>query len=646
MSEKSNKIESFLITPQEAILSPFLQGMAPDPVHLTVSEWADRYRYLSSKSSAEPGIWRTARTPYLREPMDSLSPSDPCESVTLIFGAQLGKTECGLNWTGSIIDIAPGPMLMVQPTDKMSDKVVKQRLDPAIDDSPQLANKVSTKKSRDGSNSLESKDFPGGILLMAGANSPANLASMPIRYLFADEVDRYPDDVGGEGDPLNLARMRSNTFGSSKKELVTSTPTIEGQSRIAAEYDLTDQREYYVPCPECAHYQTLKFKNLQFEKDPKKRREGELVEDVAYSCEDCGVLIPEHKKTWMLEQGEWRARFPNIKHKKGYFINSLYSPLGWKSWGQIATQFLDAQKSPSALKTFVNTILAETWKQKGDAPDWERIYRRRLSYDFGTCPEGTLFLTAGVDIQRDRIEMEIVGWGRDKKNWSIDYVVIPGETAQADPWAKLWDYLNMTFPVEGSDVPLRIEQMAVDSSDQTQMVYNQVRKVSDDRVMAIKGMDNQILQVAQPRIMDIDYKGQKIARGVKMWPVGVSMIKDEIYGWLRLPEPLDGDPIPVGWSSFPQYSKEYFRQLTSEERVKRIVRGRVGYRWETKYERNEGLDCRVYARAAAYVYGMDRFQEPQWTQLEQRLAENPKINQNTNKKKTKKKKAPNPYTGQ
>ena len=237
----------------------FLSGLAPDPIHLTVSQWADKYRMLSSKSSAEPGRWSTDRTPYLRAPMDALSPSDPCETVVLLFGSQLGKTETGLNWVGSIIDLAPGPMLMVQPTDKMSDKVVNQRLDPAIKESPRLAKKVSTKKSRDGSNSMEQKDFEGGTLMLSGANSSSNLASMPVRYLFMDEVDRYPLDVNEEGDPVSLARARTRTFGNSK-ELVTSTPTIDGASRVQSEYDLTDQNEFYVPCPDCGHKQTLKFK--------------------------------------------------------------------------------------------------------------------------------------------------------------------------------------------------------------------------------------------------------------------------------------------------------------------------------------------------------------------------------------------------
>jgi len=629
----------------EVMAGAFLSGLAPDPIHLTVSQWADKYRMLSSKASAEPGRWSTDRTPYLRAPMDALSPSDACEVVVLLFGSQLGKTETGLNWVGSIIDLAPGPMLMVQPTDKMSDKVVNQRLDPAIKDSPRLASKVSTKKSRDGSNSMEQKDFDGGTLMLSGANSASNLASMPVRYLFMDEVDRYPLDVGDEGDPVSLARARTRTFGNSK-ELVTSTPTTEGSSRVQAEYDLTDQAEFYVPCPDCAHFQTLKFKSLTFDSDGMKRDRGELPEDVTYQCEECGVLIPEYEKTKMLSRGVWRSKKPHIKRRKGFFLNSLYSPLGWYSWAQIAADWMDAQgpENLTNLKTFINTVLAQTWKEKGDAPDWERLYRRRSSYDFGVCPEGVLFLTAGVDIQRDRIEIEIVGWGRSKRSWSVDYIVIPGKTTDTEVWAQLWAFLEMTWKVTGSERKIPIERMAVDSSDQTQMVYNEVRSQPAARVMAIKGSDTQALTVGPPKPMDIDFNGRKFARGVNLWSVGVSIIKEEIYGWLRLEPPLEDDEeFPPGWCEFPQYKKEFFRSLTAEEKVKRITRGRVRYAWEVKYERNEALDCRVYARAAAYVYGLDRFQDEQFKQLESRLAENSEITHNT-KRKVRKKGRVNPYT--
>ena len=623
---------------------PFMRGLQPDPVHLTVSQWADEYRMLSSRSSAEPGRWKTARTPYLREPMDSLSPNNTTQTVTMLFGAQLGKTETGLNWIGSIIDTAPGPMLMVQPNGDMVKKVVRQRLDPAINESPTLREKVAEQKGRDGGNSLQSKEFVGGILIMAGANAPAGLASMPIRYLFLDEVDRYPGDVGEEGDPVNLALARTRTF-ANRKILITSTPTEAGNSRIEISFEESDQRHFYVPCPDCGHEQVLKFGNLKWDKrTDEKGQEHHLPETVAYCCESCGVLIPEHKKTWMLEQGQWVAHRPEVKYHRGYRMNSLYSPLGWYSWAEIVADFLRAVKRPADFKVFVNTVLAETWQDTADVPDWEALYRRRDEYKFNTAPRGVLFLTAGVDVQRDRIEVEIVGWGRDFKSWSVDYRVLKGVTAEPEVWKQLWAVLAEQWPVEGTTRKLKLAMMAVDSSDQTQTVYKQVRDVADPRVMAVKGNDNQVVMVAQPKAMDIDINGQKIFRGVQLWNVGVSHIKTELYGFFRLSLPLDDEPEPPGFCHWPQYEKEYFLQITSEVRRRRTIGGRTAFRWEKLYERNEALDCRVYARAAAYVYGIDRFTPEQFEQLEKYLDDSAELNQNKGAAQSKNS-AVNPFTG-
>lgn len=647
MSETNapEQVNPYLANAQICFTEAFFRGIQPDPVDLKVSEWADKYRFLSSRASSEPGRWQTARTPYLREPMDSLSPQDPTKMVTMLFGSQLGKTETGLNWIGSIIDTAPGPMLMVQPTTDMVKKVVRQRLDPAINETPVLLEKVADQKGRDGGNSMQSKEFEGGILIMAGANSPAGLASMPIRYLFLDEVDRYPGDVDGEGDPVNLAKARTRTFPNAKT-LLTSTPTESGNSRVETSFEDSDQRHFYLPCPDCGHRQTLKFGNLLWDKevDESTGKEKDLPETTCYMCEECGSLIPEHKKTWMLENGEWVPHRPEIKYHRGYFLNSLYSPLGWYSWGEIVADFLKAKGRPSELKVFVNTVLAETWHEKGEVPDWEAIYRRRLEYDFNTVQKGVLFLTAGVDIQRNRIELEIVGWGRDYRSWSIDYRVLKGDTSDSEVWGQLWRILNETWEVPGSSQRIKLGMIAVDSSDQTQIVYKQVRDTKDPRVMAVKGMDNQVVPVAQPKTVDIDFNGRKIFRGVQFWPVGVSVIKTELYGFFRLAPPLeDGESYPVGFCEWPQYEKEYFLQLTAEQRVRRTVNGRTAFRWEKKYERNEALDCRVYARAAAYVFGLDRFTDEHFLELENRLEDLPEIQHN--KQEPQKPKGVNPYTG-
>ncbi len=631
--------ESVLPSAQDVWTKTFFQAIQPEHVKITPSEWADEHRVLSSKASSEPGRWRTSRTPYVKEPLDSLGPQCKATTIVLMWASQVAKTETGLNWIGYVMDVAPGPMLMVQPNEAMIKKVVRQRLDPAINETPRLREKVSENKGRDSSNNLFTKDFPGGQLIMAGANAPAGLASMPIRYLFGDEIDRWPGDVGGEGDPVELAEARTRTFPNAKR-FYTSTPTEKGHSRIETAFEESDQRHYYVPCPHCAHMQTLRFGNLHWDIDDRAM----LIEgSVYYQCEGCGTLLRNHEKQKMLAAGEWRPHRPDVKDTRGYFLNSLYSPFESYGWVQIVKDFLRTKKKPSRLKTFVNTVLAETWQEKGDAPDWENLYNRREDYPIGTLPRGVLFVTAGVDIQRDRIECEVKGWGRNYENWSIEYHVFKGDTSKQDVWKNLWDMLPHKFPhADGGELP--IAMMAVDSSDQTMMVYDQVRKCNDPRVLAIKGKDLSAVTVGQPKEVDINIEGKRIYRGIKFWPVGVSLIKMELYGWWRQRVPKPGESVPFGFSHWPEYPEEYFKQATAETRVPKVVNGRTIMRWDKRYDRNEALDVNVYNRAAAFVFGMDRFKDEHWKQLEFNLAltrETPNINNTPPPKK----RGPNPLTG-
>lgn len=601
---------------------------------ITVSEWSDKYRVLSQKSSAEPGRWRTSRTPYLKEIMDNLSPHSEVSDVVFMKGAQIGGSECGNNWIGYVIDHCPAPFMFVQPTDDTVKKYAKIRIDPLIEETPALKQKVAEKKSRDSGNTMKLKMFPGGYIVLAGANSPSQLRSLPIRFLFMDEVDAYPGDCGGEGDPVNLAKKRTNTFSRSKRFLV-STPLDESTSRIARAYEDSDQRKFYVPCPDCKHMQPLDFKNLKWpDGDPHKAE---------YACSNCGVLIPEHKKSFMLANGEWVAENPGHKNGRvaGYHLNSLYSPLGWLSWGEIAEEFLDAKGNREALKSFVNTVLGETWKDKGDAPEWERIFERRERYDINTIPKGVVFLTAAVDVQKDRLECEIKGWGRNKESWSIDYRVFVGDTASEETWLQLDRVLTETWKKDGMEIPVRL--MTIDSGYNTQHVYNYVRKWTANRVRAVKGFDNLAHTLGNPRLIDINWQGKKIKKGVQLWPLGVSVIKSETYGFLKQPKPTEKDQaFPLGFCHFPEYESEYFKQLTAEQLTVKLIRGHRKYEWEKTRDRNEALDCHVMNRAAASMIGIDRFTEGDWQALEKDFVEPVKKVENkiekTNKKTKKKRK--------
>ena len=577
----------------------FFDGLKPEP-RLTVSQWADKFRYLAPTSSAEPGQYRTDRTPYLREIQDKLSATDPCQVVVFIKGAQVGATESGFNWLGYIIDVAPAPTLLVQPTDTMSKRNSKMRLDPMIEATPRLREKIKPARSRDSGNTTLQKDFPGGTVVMTGANSAVGLRSMPVRFLMLDEVDGYPVDLDGEGSPVDLALARTRTF-ARRKIFIVSTPTVEGQSVIDDEFKDSDQRRFYVPCPHCEHMQHLQWENLKWE-------EGE-PETAMYFCMECGSGIEERFKSWMLQRGEWRATNPDFPNplKVGYHINSLYSPYGWYSWSEAARDWEKADGNPTKQKAFINTVLGETYKEKGEAPPWENLYNRRQTYKTNEPNAEVGFLTAGVDVQKDRLELEIVGWCRGKRQYSIDFRVLMGDTSADEVWNDLAKVVGETWKREDG-VTLNLSMMAVDTGYNTQKVYDFCKRFDVTRVVPVKGNDKQQMIISPPRQVNVTKAGKKVGK-VKVWHVGVGLIKSELYGFLRQELAEDGT-APNGYCYFPQYDQHYFRGLTAEQLEMTVnKRGYREYVWVKKYDRNEPLDCRVYARAAASVVGLDRHED-------------------------------------
>lgn len=570
---------------------------------MTVSQWAEKNRRLSPEASAEPGIWRNTKTPHLVEPMDEICNPNR-HRVVLMFCAQIGKTELLLNAMGYYIDYDPCPMLILQPTLEMAEAFSKDRLAPMARDTPALQGKIKDPRSRDSGNTLLHKNFPGGHATLAGANSPSSLASRPIRVNFCDEIDRYPESAGTEGDPVLLARKRTTTFTWNWKQVVVSTPTLKGRSRIEKEWEESDQRRRYVPCTECGEYQVLKFPQLVWENDdPATTR---------YRCEYCGQFMNEAKKTWMFKEGvaEWRATFPG-RPVAGFHLNELYSP--WRRWALIVEDFLEARKKPEMLKTWVNTALGETWEEKGDAPEWERLYERREPYAKNAVPQDAVLLTAGVDVQANRLEFEIVAWARDRQTWSIDYRVIVGDTATEAPWKELDRVLDEEWP-HASGLTMRLSALAVDTGFNTQHVYKWVRKKPADRVFAVKGKDDYPSILGRPNHVDVKSDGKVLKRGLRLWPVGTNIAKGELYGWLKQSRNEDGS-YPYGFCHFPEYDAEYFKMLTAEQLVRRVVKNRSVYGWEKFRERNEAMDCRVYARAAAHGIQMDRFSDAKWDEL-------------------------------
>ncbi len=356
----------------------------------------------------------------------------------------------------------------------------------------------------------------------------------------------------------------------------------------------------------------LKFQRLQWPK-------GE-PEKAVYLCEHCDGAIENFHKTNMLERGEWRASSANDGKTVGFHLSSLYSPVGWFSWGQAARMFEEAQKSPELLQVFVNTVLGETWVEQGEAPDWRRLYDRREDYRIGVVPAGGLFLTAGADVQKDRIEVEIVAWGRGKESWSVDYRVLKGDTSRQPVWGELTKLAGETFRTHpGVDLP--VVKLAIDSGYAPTEVYGWVKQQSPGRVVVVKGDSRAPALVGLPSSVEVGPHGKRIQRGVRIWPVNSGMAKQELYRWLRLERPTEesGEPFPAGYCHFPRYNEEFFKQLTAEQLVTRVVNGYPKPEWQKTRERNEALDARVYAMAAAVIHGIERIPEKKWAEMEEAL---------------------------
>lgn len=557
------------------------------PTRRTVTEWADDKRMLPSKGAAAPGKYRSARTPYMREPMDCLSVLSPVEECVLMAAAQTGKSESGNNWAGYVIDEAPGPMLLVQPTVDNAKRYSKQRITPMILETPSLAAKVMDNKSRDSGNTILEKEFPGGILLMGGANSAAGLRSMPIKYLFADEISNWPADVDGEGDPLELAEARTTTFGRKRKVFKCSTPGIKGVCRIETEYLKTDQRKYFVPCPHCGHKHVLQWSNFVIPKDAA----GKYKPAEAYmACPECGGVLEEHHKTDMLTAGEWIATAPENADptRRGYHISALYSPVGWKSWAKVARQWLEAQGNPKKLQAFINNVLAETWEVKGDRVSDHQIAQRAEDYAADPLPPGVVLLTAGTDVQPNRLETEIVGWGSGEETWSVDFIVTYGNPDLDDVWA-LHDatVLNRVY-TRADGVQLRVARCCVDTGGaNTDAVYRAVRaRLASGVLLGTKGVPGD----GKPIIGNPSHSN---LGKIPLFPVGTFTAKDLVMGRLNLSEP------GPGFCHFPKrYRPEYFKGLTAEEVRVKYNKGFPVREFFKVYDRNEPLDCRVLAVAA------------------------------------------------
>lgn len=550
------------------------------PPKLTVSQWADAYRQLSSESSAEAGKWSTSRAEYQRGMMDAVSDIS-IETVVLMTGAQIGKTELINNVVGFHIHQDPAPMLVVQPTLEMAQTWSKDRLSPAIRDTPVLTEKIKDPRSRDSGNTTLHKVFSGGHVTACGANSPSSLASRPCRIILCDEVDRYPLSAGSEGDPVGLAKRRSATFWN-KKLILVSTPTEKGASRIEQAYEESDKRKYHVACPDCDHKQVLSWSNVRWEESNPASAE--------YVCEECGSCWSDAARFQAIRYGEWRATATGDGRTAGFHLSGLYSP--WTPLEDAVRDFLASKRDPMRLKTWVNTFLGETWEEQGERVDDVDLMERRE--DFGDeVPDEVLLITAGIDVQDDRLELEVVGWGRGEESWSLDYRTLYGDPSTPELWMQLDEVIKQkhTHPLYGEMI---IRASCIDSGGHyTQQVYNYARQRAGQRVFAIKGVGGEGKPIiGRPTKNNIGK--------INLFPVGTDTAKELVYARLKMTE------AGGGYCHFPlDREPEYFRMLTAEKKVTKYFKGRPKREWVKVRQRNEALDCRVYATAALAVLSVN-----------------------------------------
>lgn len=562
------------------------------PPDLTLSQWADEFRYLSPEASNEPGPWSTDRAPYLRGIQDACS--DPkVERVCWMAASQVGKTEVVNNLVGYYVHQDPSPMLVVQPTLQAAAEWSKDRLAPMFRDSPALQKKLRPPRSRDSGNTILHKAFEGGRLSIVGANSPSGLSSKPIRIVLCDEVDRMSTSAGGQGDPISMAIQRTRTFWNRKIVLI-STPTFKGASRIEREWLRSTQSRFWVPCPHCEAFQTLQWDNVRWETDEVQDGNVHRPETAAYLCEDCGSLIEEHHKMWMLRRGEWRSRHPE-RSVAGFHLSALYSPFA--PWQDLVEEFLEKKDDPNEFITWVNFVLGEPWEEKDedfDARDLEGRLEVYSSREDVYVPSGAGALVCSVDTQPDRLEVLVRGYGEGEESWQILFDRLHGDPELQEVWSRLDSILLQPYKHE-SGANLRIRVCMIDSGGHnTTDVYRFVKGKEGRGVFALKGVDS---RAREP----LKRSTRKNKYGVKLWTANMHDFRWKIYRRLRMKEPGPG---------FLHYRSgrwgpdaEFLAQLGAwmPERKKRA--GQVVIDWKKVRERDEGFQLEGYNLVGLHVLG-------------------------------------------
>ncbi len=573
--------------------------------------------------------WSAELTPYVVEILNNLVVDGPHNRVSVRKSAQTGLTEAGIAWIGSIMDKTPAKALVVFPTIRSAQDFNREKLTPTIDATDVLRVKLSNRSRFKKASTALNKQYPGGSLTLTGANSASDLRSKTVRYAFCDEIDEWPLDLDGQGDPMEMVNARLTAFHATGDYMLfeVSTPTIKGLSRIDNAFLEGDQRYWHVPCCHCGEYQRLVFGGKDKPFGLKFAREW--PHEAYYACCHCGGVIQHHQKSEIVKAGKWVALAPGGGKHPSYHIDALVSLL--TTWDKIVEEFLKSKDDPNKLRAFVNLKLGEAWEERGDAPEWNKLYARRSGYRKGLIPDGGVVLTGAADIQSDGIYYEIVAWGSGERSWSIDVGFLPGDTADAKskPWHELeriflssWSNIN-----GGSQI---IDLAGVDSGYNTGAVYAFVKR--NGKFLALKG----VAGWGRPPLgtalsQDVTWNGRKQRRGLKVWNVGTWTLKSKFYANLRkigIPDGLDEDP--PGYCYFSEFHDDiYFRQITSEYLKSNTKKGHIQHEWYAKGP-NHYLDCRIYNMAvASHPYlRLPDLSDNEWKKLanERNINEDPQLN--------------------
>lgn len=633
---------------QPIIFNALAKSLVPAP-RLKVSEWAEAYRIVSDESgSPHPGPWRNDRAPHLVEIMDALGPDDPAEDIVFAKSAQVGGSEVGLNFFGFVVSQDPGPMIMVLPSHDEGAKYVRTKLQPAIDASPSLRSRVLEMTSRTERGSTTAyKRFRGGFAQITFAGSSKGLQMLTARYTVGDEVSEWPATAGERGDPVEQLKVRTTNYESNRKRFWVSTPGVLGNCRVSADYEASDKRKRYVPCPHCGQFQVLRFERLKWDKTDWPHQSW-------FECAANGCVIEHIDKAEMVAAGVWIATAgddgpgeviapgdlttwssrPLSGRVRGFHIWQAYTL--FSTWDSIVAEFLKAKGKNDKLRVFTQQVLGEAWEDRGDAPDAELLHKRRVTdFNRGAPPVGPLIFTGATDVQGNRLEWAVWGWGEGLTRWLVDWGVIPGDPHDPATWAAHSQMMLARRYVPGGVGPeIEVAAWAIDTGYASPAVYNYVRgRRGVYGIDGQTGRDNRTLpMIGTPKKVDVKWNGKTVPRGALLWPVGSFSLKSDLYSSVRktIAGPSPEGIWPPGSMILPgDVDQAYIEQLTAEHMVQVELRsGVMVRRWVKLSGRpNEALDIACYARAMAYHLKVDRMRPDQWADLRAERAALPERHQ-------------------